>query len=343
MKNKLLITTAISTIALSSFAVAETKITGGMDITYNVLSGAGNGATSDEGFGRETQINVSNSGDLNNGMKYAAGFSLEFDGNGNGSETSDENLYINFISGNTTFSISQDHGLNTDSSAVPRVSIPANSFIAGEAYAQGSAIGNGAIHVKEGMGVFVAQKFSGATAQVRYTPQLNADGGGDNNIVGASEGSAYDVNVQGDLGVKGLNVNLQYAKAEQADSSLLTGTRDSKGKAISASYNFGQVTVGAGRIDRDFGVNASSTNTTNKVKSNDFGITFAANDKLSLGLNYVESEVNSGNNDEKITMAQVGYNLGAVGIAVGYADVENLNGEANTDIEQGYVRLSTKF
>ena len=338
MKNKLLITTAISTIALSSFAVAETKITGGMDITYNVLSGAGTGATSDEGFGRETQINVANSGDLNNGMKYAAGFSLEFDGNAKDNEIADENLYINFISGNTTFSISQDHGLNTDSSAVPRVSIPANSFLADEAYHQGSAIGNGGIHVKEGMGVFVAQKFSGATAQVRYTPQLNADGGGDNTIVGASEGSAYDVNVQGDLGVKGLNVNLQYAKAEQADSSSLTQTRDSKGKAISASYNFGQVTVGAGRIDREFGNSA-----TGEVESNDFGITFAVNDKLSLGLNYVESEVNSGNNDEKITMAQVGYNLGAVGIAVGYADVENLNGVANTDIEQGYVRLSTKF
>jgi hypothetical protein len=338
MKNKLLITTAISTIALSSFAVAETKITGGMDITYNVLSGAGTGATSDEGFGRETQINVANSGDLNNGMKYAAGFSLEFDGNAKDNEIADENLYINFISGNTTFSISQDHGLNTDSSAVPRVSIPANSFLADEAYHQGSAIGNGGIHVKEGMGVFVAQKFSGATAQVRYTPQLNADGGGDNTIVGASEGSAYDVNVQGDLGVKGLNVNLQYAKAEKAANSSFTGTRDSKGKAISASYNFGQVTVGAGRIDREFGNSA-----TGEVESNDFGITFAVNDKLSLGLNYVESEVNSGNNDEKITMAQVGYNLGAVGIAVGYADVENLNGAANTDIEQGYVRLSTKF
>jgi len=340
MKNKLLTTTAICTIALSSFAVAETKITGQLDISYGVLSGESTGIKSDEGFGRESQINVSKTGDLNNGMKYAAGFSLEFDGADAASSVSDENLYIDFISGNTTLSVGQDHGLNTDSSAVPRVSIPASSFVSASAYEQGSQIGNGVSgsHVKEGMGVFVAQKFDGGTAQIRYTPQFNADGGSNDGITGDSGGSAYDVNFQGNLGVKGLNVNLQYAKADKAKSSTHTGTRDAKGKAISASYNFGQVTVGAGRIDREDG-----TSTTGEQQSNDFGITFAASDKLSVGLNYIETEVNSGTNDEEITMAQIGYNLGAVGIAVGYADVENFQGTANADREYGFVRLSTKF
>jgi len=340
MKNKLLTTTAICTIALSSFAVAETKITGQLDISYGVLSGESTGIKSDEGFGRESQINVSKTGDLNNGMKYAAGFSLEFDGADAASSVSDENLYIDFISGNTTLSVGQDHGLNTDSSAVPRVSIPANSFVGSSAYEQGAQIGNGVSgsHVKEGMGVFVAQKFDAGTAQIRYTPQFNADGGSNDGITGDSGGSAYDVNFQGNLGVKGLNVNLQYAKADKAESSTHTGTRDAKGKAISASYNFGQVTVGAGRIDREDG-----SSTTGEQESNDFGITFAASDKLSVGLNYIETEVNSGTNDEEITMAQIGYNLGAVGIAVGYADVENFQGTANADREYGFVRLSTKF
>ena len=98
------------------------------------------------------------------------------------------------------------------------------------------------------------------------------------------------------------------------------------------------MTVGAGRIDREDG-----TSTTGEQESNDFGITFAASDKLSVGLNYIETEVNSGTNDEEITMAQIGYNLGAVGIAVGYADVENFQGTANADREYGFVRLSTKF
>ena len=350
MKNKLLTTTAICTIALSSFAVAETKVTGSLDVSYNVLSAEGTGIGSDQGFGKESQINVSNSGELNNGMSYAAGFSLEFDGAPTaGSATnsvSDENLYIDFISGNTTLSIGQDHGLNTDSSAVPRVSIPANSFVSGSAYEQGSAIGKGngfsASHVKEGMGIFVAQKFDGGTAQIRYTPQFNDDSGGNDGITGVDAGSAYDVNVQGNLGVEGLKVNLQYAKADKSDSSSHTSARDSKGKAISASYNFGQVTVGAGRIDREHGDSAHS-----EVQSTDIGITFAASDNLSVGLNRIVSDVVghtiTNNKDEEITMAQIGYNLGAVGIAVGYADVENHAGVNNADREYGFVRLSTKF
>ena len=98
------------------------------------------------------------------------------------------------------------------------------------------------------------------------------------------------------------------------------------------------MTIGAGRIDREHG-----DSTTGEVESNDFGITFAASDNLSVGLNYIESEVNGGSDDEEITMAQIGYNLGAVGIAVGYADVENFAGEPNEDGEYGFVRLSTKF
>jgi hypothetical protein len=345
MKNKLLTTTAICTIALSSFAVAETKITGQLDISYGVVSNDADGGRSDEGFGRESQINVSKTGDLNNGMKYAAGFSLEFDGppnDGNANSISNENLYINLISGNTTYSIGQDHGLNTDTSAVPRVSIPAGSFLTGSAYEQGAAIGTGAdfkgTHVKEGMGVFVAQKFDGGTAQIRYTPSFADSGGSNDAITGNSAGSAYDVNFAGNLGVKGLNVNLQYAKAEKAAESTHTSARDSKGKAISASYNFGQVTIGAGRIDREHGDSLTS-----EVESNDFGITFAVSDNLSVGLNYIESEVNGGSDDEKITMAQIGYNLGAVGIAVGYADFENFQGSKDKDGEYGFVRLSTKF
>lgn len=339
MKNKLLLTTAISTLALSSFAVAETKITGSLDISYNAQSSQ-DVANSDDGFGRESQINVSNSGELDNGMSYAAGFSLEFDGSPDGTNAnsiSNENLYIDFTSGNTTLSIGQDHGLHTDSSAVPRVSIPANSFMA-TTYTQGAAIGDGATHIKEGMGVYVQQKFDGGAIQLRYTPHSEFSGGKNDAITADDEGGGYDINLQGNLGVEGLKVNAQYAKIEKALSSTNTSARDSKGKALTASYNFGQFTVGAGKIERELG-----TATTAERNTDDFGITFAASDNLSLGLNYAETEKDNGANDEKITMVQVGYSLGAVGISLGYADVENYGNAANTDHEQGFVRLSTKF
>jgi len=337
MKKKLLVTTAISTIALSSLAVAETKITGSMDISLSSRSASGTGAASDRGFGRESQLNVANSGDLNNGMGYAAGFSLEFDGSKTGDSTSNENVYLDFMPADgTTLSLSVDHGIHTDSSAVPRVSAPANSIIfSGDAYTQGADLDG---HIKESFGAFVAQKFDGGTIQARFVPQKDDAGGDNDNITSSDAGSAYDVNFQGNLGIEGLKLNLQYAKADKAANSTDTSVRDAKGKAASFGYNFGQFAVGAAKIDRELG-----TSTTAENNTTEYGATFAASDTLSVGINYAETEVDNGSNDEEIMMLQVAYNLGPVGVAVSYADIENLGGSANTDEEVGSIRFSTKF
>jgi hypothetical protein len=58
---------------------------------------------SNEGLGRETQLNIANKGKLNNGWDYLAGFSLEFDGNQRNpvSGTQDASVY-KAVSGSTT-------------------------------------------------------------------------------------------------------------------------------------------------------------------------------------------------------------------------------------------------
>jgi len=339
MKNKLLVSTALGAVMLSGAVNAETKITGQLDINYSAASSS-TAASSTNGWGRESQINVSNSGDLSNGMTYAAGFSLEFDGTGNGSDIADENLYIDFTSGNTTVGVSQDHGLNTDSSAVPRVSINAGSLstFSGLTYAQGSPIGNGSQHVKEAMGVTLAQKLDIGSVQFRYVPELTQDGGVNDAIAKGSEGSAYDINFQGNAGVEGLSVNLAYAKAEKALGSTHTSSRDSKGVQYGVGYNFGQIAVGAQVSDRELGNSA-----TGERKTKEFGATFAASDALSLGIAVASTDVNGAAKDEDIVHATIGYNLGAVAIHLNYADYQNVGGASGTDYEVGSVRLSTKF
>jgi len=340
MKNKLLVSTALGAVMLSGAVNAETKITGQLDINYSAQSSS-SAINSKGGWGRESQVNVSNSGDLSNGMTYAAGFSLEFDGNGNGSDIADENLYIDFTSGSTTVGVSQDHGLNTDSSAVPRVSINAGSLstFSGLTYAQGSPIGNGSQHVKEGMGVTLAQKLDGIGAvQLRIVPELTQDGGVNDGIAKGNEGSAYDINFQGNAGVEGLTINLAYAKAEKALGSTHTPTRDSKGIQYGIGYNFGQIAIGAQRSDRELGNSATTERETTEV-----GATFAASDNLSLGLAYASTDITGKAKDEEITHATIGYNLGAVAVHLNYADYQNVGGTNGTDYEVASVRLSTKF
>ena len=134
MKNKLMRTTALvgSMVVLGAGAsVAQTTVTGSLDLSYRAV-GSSTGAASDavssfRGFGKESQINIANKGKLNNGLDYAAGFSIEFDGNnmqGSATQTSSfqgvhgEGVYLNIIDGNTTYHIGADWMPNPDSHAL---------------------------------------------------------------------------------------------------------------------------------------------------------------------------------------------------------------------------------
>jgi hypothetical protein len=81
MKNKLLLTSALAGSLVAGSALAQTSITGSLTASYKSVNGK-NGTASNRSFGKESQLNVANKGKLNiGGLSYAAGFSLEFDGN----------------------------------------------------------------------------------------------------------------------------------------------------------------------------------------------------------------------------------------------------------------------
>ena len=81
MNKKLLLSTAlVSGMITGSSAIAQTTVSGSLDLHYRAHKNSV-ALQSHEGMGRETQLNISNKGKLNNGWDYLAGFSLEFDGN----------------------------------------------------------------------------------------------------------------------------------------------------------------------------------------------------------------------------------------------------------------------
>ena len=140
MKNKLLLSTAlIGSMVAGELAIAQTTVTGNLALNYRAQenkTAASGSLNSTRGFGRETQLNIQNKGKLNNGMDYAAGFSLEFDGQDRVTRTqgaqatgnvyepntiSNENLYVNFISGGTTLHVGVDHIQNITTDVVPMV------------------------------------------------------------------------------------------------------------------------------------------------------------------------------------------------------------------------------
>ena len=84
-----------------------------------------------------------------------------------------------------------------------------------------------------------------------------------------------------------------------------------------------------------------------EIDINKVGISFAANDSITLGLNYQETELKTAGakvgGDEEVTMVSIGYNLGGLGIQIQYAQVDNVLNSSGSDAEALQIRTIQKF
>jgi hypothetical protein len=355
MKNKLLLSTAlISGLISGSAAIAQTTVTGNLALTYKSQSYDGaNSGLSTRGFGRESQVNVANKGKLNNGMNYAAGFSLEFDGNATtnttaGAQTitgteansiSNENVYIDFISGNTTVTVGVDHIQNITQSQVPQITDIMDNVIAGFGGNGANTIG---ARTKEAMGFGIVQAIpeAGVTASILYAPRT-FDFGGSDQSVGSNtniSNSSYEVGLVGanTFGVKGLGLRYFENKMDAGT----TATTDIKGKHYGASYATGPVAIGYERHKQNR--TAATTATQLDQKSDTFGATFAVTPTVTLGLTHVKTDVSTAI-DEKVTSLSVGYNLGPVALVAVASKGEDTANTAGRDVNDLTLRLTTAF
>ena len=379
MKNKLLLSTAlIGSMVAGELAIAQTTVTGNLAVNYraqeNKTAAAGS-AGSTRGFGRETQLNIQNKGKLNNGMDYAAGFSLEFDGQDRGTRTtgaqatanvyepntiSNENLYVNFISGGTTLHVGVDHIQNITTDVVPMVLPLMDNVAAGIGAKATNTIG---ANPKEaiGFGLIQAIPGSGLTASALYVPRNRDFGGGDqvapnacgstanaegavstNAITSGCGNSAYEIGIVGrdTFGVKGLGIRA-FTNKENSHNPSLT---DLKGDHYGISYTAGQFAVGIEKYKQNRTSTTSATDA--DQKSLQYGVTFAASKDISLGLVQAKTDLSTANTkEEKITSAQIGYNLGPVAIAAAVSKVDDLGASttAGTDSKEFQVRITTAF
>ena len=359
MKKTLLISSALASgIIYSGSALAQTTVSGSLDLHYKAMSFDGTGDGSIRGIGRESQLNVQNKGKLNNGLDYAAGFSLEFDGtaqpttlgtNGNAEtrekETiSNENVYINIIAGSTTLHMGIDHMQNSTTHSAPMVRNVLDDVAAGSAGM--SATNQIGAKTKESMAVGILQNIPGTGINVSalYAPQAGFAGGSDQSAGNAAgpRNSSYEVGFVGTdpFGVKGAKVHAFRNKEKKST----TAAADVEGTTYGVGYNFGQIAIGADvhKTNRTTTTGTASVDMKNTMLS----ATFAATKDITLGVVYNKNDIDGTVADEKIKAVQVGYNLGPVVVTAEYADVENIDGVQTANISQGKqasVRLATKF
>jgi hypothetical protein len=358
MKNKLLLSTAlIGGLMVGGSAIAQTSITGDLTIAYKAQSyDLTGGSASKRGFGRESQVNVANKGKLSNGMNYAAGFSIEFDGNArtstNGQQTltqteaasiSNENLFIDVeLTPGTTVTVGVDHIQNI-TRVVPQVLDILDHVANGLGSNSVNTVG---ANPKENFGIGIIQVIpgSGLTASYNYTPNGGDYGLNDQSADATTNGrnSAYEYGIVGanTFGVQGLG--LAYFKNKESKDGNVAGTSDLEGTMYQASYSAKGVTGGYSIHKQNR--TAATTTADQELKMQTIALTYAATKDITLGLTQLKttSEL-AGAVDEKIKALQVGYNLGPVSLIVSASKAENIANTVGNDADELGVRLSTKF
>ena len=377
-----MLTTAIASV-LTTAAIAQTSITGELRISYKdvvAAKGLANTGTANTayGFGAEQQINFANKGKLNvGGLDYAAGFSIENDGEQTGT-LFNENVYMDLTnaSSGTTISFGRDHIQRSDSdrSATNLVGFtpnelsqttnstnggtrfaqnlgPAASQQYGIAIVQGTPFGSFSYNwvpnnaAPSAGTVTNTQAVSGSTVAGTGIPVVNANtvGTASSEAVNENTTAAYEYGFVGGLGVKGLEV--AYFKSANNDfaNTWANGAVKAEAKNYGVKYNFGTFTVGANK--KKYNPEAATLIQTEETA---YAAAVAVNNQLSLGVLYAKAEANGAGatnaaTEQKIKAINLGYNLGPVALAAGYAKNVDTNGVAGADNDIFMIRLLGAF
>ena len=365
MKNKIQTALAGSLfgLGLASAAVAQTTVSGNLDLAYHSVSGTA-AAGSYRAVGRETQINIANKGKLSNGMDYAAGFSWEVEGGetlgGTGdtdsANSANENVYIDFFYNKDSYiSFSNDHVQNSD---VTFTNLVGWGYLGGQGINNRTSLYPTSLNTS-GFGIGISHNFGPIRLAGTYVPNPNKEGAGVNDTghtlsttADTSNNTKVEITARGDLGVKGLDVMAAISRQEKlSEGSAVDATaKDPNGKRFSAKYNFGDVTIAGDYIQTQGNnlTNAVATRTSRDVEltGKSAGIAYAINKDVSIGYTRSKADASVGTvNDEKVNHYAIGYNLGAVSATLQYRDVEGAMGESKATGEGDILslKLSTRF
>ena len=346
MNKKLLCSTALAgALIVSGSALAELKIGGNFTHTANFGSDESSSTAlgSNERLGTEMNLILSKTANLSNGMIATYRGVIEFDGVG--TDIPDVEYEATFGTKDAYIGLGSDGGNNISSTPT----LPAVGFHIGTLAQHVSndaapinndgLINNGEANDKAH--VSLNAKVLGGTASVVYAPNSsepagvtgNSATGGDNdtaNVTGSGGGSRTAILYQGSP-VANLNFIIgRNVNKGDTDTSALEATNDK----IGVSYNFGKIRAGYEYQKYELG--------TLEETADNFAVTFAASDSLTLGVQYSKADNNTAvTDDEKIMALSAGYNLGGASVALSLVDAESVSGTRAND-SQGIV-ITTKI
>ena len=340
---KLLIGTALaSAMFVGAVAQAETKVSGYYEMNYRGIgasNAAGTANSPNATIGTEMDVNLSSTNTLSNGMVMKIDIGTTSESGTSGKDWGTDSYGLALTSGNTSFELAVDRGNTADavSDLVPNpVDQPGdNNASAGRLFSAGQP--NGTTDLQSYAHLSIVQKIGSGVASVTYVPSTgNIEGLSSSGANTGADKSGYGAMYKGSV-MPGLEVGFGYEK--------LTGYefQDAKAMTYGASYTTGAISIGVQKGSNDAGMGGTGETTAVDYDSLHYGISYAVNDALSVGVAIQKIESSNTTSDEEYQQLEAQYSLGALGVGVSYTTVENVGGTAGLDDDQLMIRLSSKL
>jgi hypothetical protein len=338
MMKKIMLTTALASSMLIATANAEVKMSGALEATLGSGETPTTGTKTNQGstIGWEANLSWDATKELDNGLTMKAGANVE-----SGESKVMDAPYMTFTSGNTTFGLAQDTVFTIDDSTIVP-SVDGNNI---EDANKGLGIGfkHNGISIHDSNLVGLSHASDVGTFQVAYSPKAGDSSMGNDSAPSAvaKSGSGTAIGFKGSLGVEGLTA---VAYTNNKDTGGLDAQEISS-TSFGATYSFGNFKVGYQQTDYDdvAGTALTTFSSGAEAEAKSYGISVAATDQISLGINYAELSGTSVTSDEETTSITAGYDLGGALVSLRMTEVENKGGNTGSDGEAIELRIKQKF
>ena len=339
---KTLLVSIASLSLMFSVNAGELTVNGTAKATYNSSSGV----TADQGIGITNELNLTASGEMDNG--YTWSYSMELDTAAGGTSANNDDTQINI-------------GLNDMGTIKVCVSECGNN----KKYAWDASAYTSMSDTGTSPGItYPGDAGAGSTATIQYhTPELpfgttasiayNTNMGHDSasgNETGVSGNSREEYSLV-TKPIDGLTLSAHYNKVNDYDDGTTTEQQLEEGGSYAAKYSAGNFTFGYGKSFQAPELTtavAGGTTDAEYYENTGVSVAFAVNDDLSVSFTREESEVNyahsaTAGNDIEMDSIQVAYSLGGATLSLARADYENVSYVANEDATETIVAMTFAF
>jgi hypothetical protein len=185
-----------------------------------------------------------------------------------------------------------------------------------------------------------ATTVAGGTVNSDRNSVVDADtvGNAGSEAVNPNTSAAYEYGFVGSLGVTGLQAHYFKSKNEDFTMTWANTAVSAEAKNYGVRYNFGQFSLGANKK-----VYNSEAATLTETTETAYAAAYAVNKDLSIGVIKAKADRNTSGIDQDVKGINVGYNLGPVALAAGYAKTTDALGIAGADNDVFMIRLLGAF